>query len=112
MAQFSFGQTLDSIQGLWRFEAAYHAAGESFDSADDARLGQMFESMAYEFKANGVVILSMFDKDEKGTYVFLADKKIIEVTAGKRTVELEILAFEGNRMAVKLSAMQFWVKLE
>lgn len=111
VSQFTIGQTLDSLQGSWRFESAYHTANETIDSAQDKRLGQMFESLGYEFKANNKVTLSMFDKDEEGTYEFNPKKNIIMVNSGGKKVILEILAFEGNKMAIKFSEMQFWVKL-
>ena len=112
MSHFTYGQTLDSLQGTWRFESVYHTANETIDSAQDERVGKMFESLAYQFKANSKIVLSMFDKEEEGTFEFKPKKNTIIVNSGGRKVMLEILAFEGSRMAIKFSEMQFWVKLE
>ena len=90
----------------------YHPEGEEVDSASDKRVGKMFASMAYEFKADDEAILSLFNKEEAGTYTFKSKKNTIVINVPGKKVVLEILAFEGNRMAVKFSSMQFWLKLE
>ncbi len=112
ISQLAISQTLDSLQGNWRFESVYHPAGEAADSSSDKGVARMFASMAYEFKADDEATLSLFNKEEEGTYTFKAKKNTIVINVPGKKVVLEIIAFEGNRMAVKFSTMQFWLKLE
>ena len=115
ISQLAISQTLDSLQGTWRFESVYHPAGEAADSSSDKGVARMFASMAYEFKADDEATLSLFNKEEEeeeGTYTFKAKKNTIVINVPGKKVVLEIIAFEGNRMAVKFSTMQFWLKLE
>ncbi len=113
ISQLAISQTLDSLQGTWRFESVYHPAGEAADSSSDKGVARMFASMAYEFKADDEATLSLFNKEEEeGTYTFKAKKNTIVINVPGKKVVLEIIDFEGNRMAVKFSTMQFWLKLE
>ena len=111
-AHFTFGQTLDSLQGQWIFESIYHTEGEKADSSKDKMASKMFESMSFTFKEFDKFTLSMFNKDEEGSFTFKAKKNTIVIYAESKKVVLEILEFEGNKMAVQFSSMKFWMVRE